>query len=177
MKAKPHECSYEPTIVLFLDLTAAIVTCLCHYGCILPLMSGASPYRVLEEALGLARVFRLRREQISRAEKQSRARWDVLAAIGSGRTVPSIARHIGLSRQSVQRIADLLAEARLARFESNPDHRRSPILRSTEEGVRLRERLDRQLRGWELTVEEVVEAEDLETASVVLQAIRSGLER
>jgi hypothetical protein len=31
--------------------------------------------------------------------------------------------------------------------------------------------------GWELTVEELVEAEDLETALVVLRAIRSGLER
>ncbi len=101
----------------------------------------------------------------------------MLAAIGPGRTVPSIARHIGLSRQSVQRVADLLAEARLARFEPNPDHRRSPILRTTEEGSRLKERLERQLRGWEQTLEEIVEADDLETALVVLRAIRSGLER
>jgi DNA-binding MarR family transcriptional regulator len=84
---------------------------------------------------------------------------------------------MGMARQSVQRIADLLAEARLVRFEANPDHRRSPLLRTTEEGSRLRERLERQLRGWEQTVEELVEAEDLETALVVLRAIRSGLER
>jgi DNA-binding MarR family transcriptional regulator len=84
---------------------------------------------------------------------------------------------MGMARQSVQRIADLLAEARLVRFEPNPDHRRSPLLRTTEEGSRLRERLERQLRGWEQTVEELVEAEDLETALVVLRAIRSGLER
>jgi DNA-binding MarR family transcriptional regulator len=84
---------------------------------------------------------------------------------------------MGLTRQSVQRIADLLAEARLVRFEPNPDHQRSPILKTTEEGSRVRERLERQLRGWELTVEELVEPEDLETALVVLRAIRSGLER
>jgi DNA-binding MarR family transcriptional regulator len=98
-------------------------------------------------------------------------------AIGSGRTVPHIARRMGMARQSVQRIADLLAEARLARFEPNPDHRRSPLLRTTEEGSRLRDRLERQIRGWEQTVEELVEPEDLETALVVLRAIRSGLER
>jgi DNA-binding MarR family transcriptional regulator len=133
--------------------------------------------RVLEESLALARLVRQKREQLSRAEKQSRSRWDVLAAIGSGRTVPSIARQMGLSRQSVQRLADVLAEARLARFEPNPDHRRSPLVTPTEEGLRLRERLDQKLRGWERTVEELVEAEDLDTALVVLRAIRSGLER
>ncbi len=84
---------------------------------------------------------------------------------------------MGMARQSVQRVADLLAEARVVRFEPNPDHRHSPILRATEEGARLRERLERQLRGWEQTVEELVEPEDLETALVVLRAIRSGLER
>jgi len=135
------------------------------------------PQRVLEEALSLARLYQSRREAIARLEKQSRARWEVLMAIGSGRTVPQIARRMGMARQSVQRIADLLAEARLVRFEPNPDHRRSPLLRTTEEGSRLRERLERQLRGWEQTVEELVEAEDLETALVVLRAIRSGLER
>lgn len=135
------------------------------------------PQRVLEEALSLARLYQSRREAIARLEKQSRARWEVLMAIGSGRTVPQIARRMGMARQSVQRIADLLAEARLVRFEANPDHRRSPLLRTTEEGSRLRERLERQLRGWEQTVEELVEAEDLETALVVLRAIRSGLER
>ena len=135
------------------------------------------PQRVLEEALSLARLYQSRREAIARLEKQSRARWEVLLAIGSGRTVPQIARRMGMARQSVQRIADLLAEARLVRFEPNPDHRRSPLLRTTEEGSRLRERLERQLRGWEQTVEELVEAEDLETALVVLRAIRSGLER
>ena len=131
----------------------------------------------MEEALSLARLYQSRREAIARLEKQSRARWEVLMAIGSGRTVPQIARRMGMARQSVQRIADLLAEARLVRFEPNPDHRRSPLLRTTEEGSRLRECLERQLRGWEQTVEELVESEDLETALVVLRAIRSGLER
>jgi len=135
------------------------------------------PRRVLDEALFLARLYQSRREAIARLEKQSRARWEVLLAIGSGRTVPQIARRMGMARQSVQRIADLLAEARLLRFEANPDHRRSPLLKTTEEGSRLRERLERQLRGWEQTVEELVEAEDLETSLVVLRAIRSGLER
>lgn len=133
--------------------------------------------RVLEEALVVAHLNRLRREEIAGLEKQSRARWQVLLAIGPGRTVPQVARLLRISRQSVQRVADLLAEGGQVRFEPNPDHRRSPILRATEEGTRLRERLERQGRGWEQTVEDLVEPEDLETALVVLRAIRSGLER
>src|SRR3972149_8149981 len=108
--------------------------------------------RVLDQALSGARLYQSRREEVARFEKQSRARWEVLIAVGSGRTAPQIARRMGMARQSVQRIADLLAEARLVRFEANPDHRRSPILRPTEEGSRLRERLERQIRGWGQTV-------------------------
>lgn len=133
--------------------------------------------RVLDEALSLARLYQSRREEVARFERQSRARWEVLTAIGSGRTVPQIARHLIMARQSVQRIADLLSEARLVRFEANPEHRRSPILRTTEEGARVRDRLETKLRGWQQTFEDLVEPEDLETALLVLRAIRSGLAR
>ena len=133
-------------------------------------------HRVLEEAITLVRFYELRRDDAARSERQSRARWEVLQAVGPGRTVPQIARRMGMARQSVQRVADLLAEARLVRFEPNPDHRRSPILRATEEGIRTRDRLERELREWEKSVEEVVDSEDLELALVVLRGIRSGLE-
>ncbi len=132
--------------------------------------------RVLAEASSLARLYRSRQEKVAKVEKQSRARWEVLLAVGSASTVPQVARRMGMTRQSVQRVADLLAEARLVRFEPNPDHRRSPILRTTEEGVRIRDRLERQMRGWGESAEELVDPEDLETALVVLRAIRSGLE-
>jgi len=139
-------------------------------------MSEAQVNRLLQEAISLSRIYELRREGVAKLEKQSRARWEVLLAIGTGHTVPQVARRMGMARQSVQRIVDLLAEARLVRFEANPDHRRSPILRPTDEGVRVRDRMERQLRGWSEKVEELVDSEELETALVVLRAIRSGLE-
>jgi len=132
---------------------------------------------VLEEVILLARSHGRRREAIASSAKQSRARWEVLTAIGNGRTVPQVARQMGTSRQSVQRVVDLLAEERLVRFEPNPEHQRSPMVRATEEGQRLRDRMERTMRGWEQGVEDLVEPEDLETALVVLRAIRSALER
>lgn len=111
------------------------------------------------------------------SEKLSRARWDVLRAVGDGRTVPQIAREMGTARQSVQRVADLLAETGLVRFDPNPGHRKSPILRATEEGSRLRERLDGRAHGWEQSVADLVAPQDLDTALVVLRAVASALER
>ncbi len=50
------------------------------------------------------------------------------------RTVPQIARRLGVTRQAVQRLGDLLARERMAAFEANPDHRASPYLVPTDKG-------------------------------------------
>lgn len=41
---------------------------------------------------------------------------------------------MGITRQSVQRIADLLVEKGLAEYRPNPAHRRAKLLAPTEEG-------------------------------------------
>lgn len=41
---------------------------------------------------------------------------------------------MGITRQSVQRIADLLVERGLAAYEPNPAHRRAKLLAPTEAG-------------------------------------------
>ena len=56
---------------------------------------------------------------------QTSARWRVLAAIGEAPlTVAQIARAWWLTRQSVQRVADVLVKDGLAAYEANPSHRR-----------------------------------------------------
>jgi DNA-binding MarR family transcriptional regulator len=42
---------------------------------------------------------------------------------------------MGLTRQSVQRIADLLVERGLAEYRDNPAHRRAKLLVATEDGL------------------------------------------
>jgi len=59
------------------------------------------------------------------------ARWQVLGAInraGHPMTVSQIGRRMGLSRQSVQRIANDLKALGFVTFESNPDHVRSMLV-------------------------------------------------
>ena len=61
--------------------------------------------------------------------------WQVLGAIlRHPLSVADIAREIGVTRQSVQRVADLLVAERLAEFRLNPAHARSKLLAPTTEG-------------------------------------------
>ncbi|MFF4848088.1 MarR family winged helix-turn-helix transcriptional regulator [Streptomyces sp. NPDC001194] len=61
--------------------------------------------------------------------------WQVLGAVlREPLPVAGIARAMGITRQSVQRIADLLVGKGLAEYVPNPAHRRAKLLRPTEEG-------------------------------------------
>ncbi|MEU9301295.1 helix-turn-helix domain-containing protein [Streptomyces sp. NPDC048269] len=86
-------------------------------------------------------VFRLNGQFLSVSEELARpagltaAWWQVLGAVlHEPLPVAGIARAMGITRQSVQRIADLLAAKGLAEYVPNPAHRRAKLLRPTEAG-------------------------------------------
>ncbi|MGW0574176.1 MarR family winged helix-turn-helix transcriptional regulator [Streptomyces tauricus] len=86
-------------------------------------------------------VFRLNGQYLGVAEELAgpagltAARWQVLGAVlREPLPVSGIARVMGITRQSVQRIADLLVERGLAEYVPNPAHRRAKLLRPTDEG-------------------------------------------
>ncbi|KOG39293.1 MarR family winged helix-turn-helix transcriptional regulator [Streptomyces decoyicus] len=61
--------------------------------------------------------------------------WQVLGAVlPEPLPVAGIARAMGITRQSVQRIADLLVDRGLAEYRPNPAHRRAKLLAPTDEG-------------------------------------------
>ena len=81
--------------------------------------------QVLELAEGLARPAGL-----------TAASWQVLGAVlPAPLTVAGIAREMGITRQSVQRTADLLVGRGLAAYADNPAHRRAKLVTPTPEGV------------------------------------------
>ncbi len=64
--------------------------------------------------------------------------WQVLAALrysAGPLAVASIARNMGLTRQAVQRIVDLLEEQGLVEFQPNPHHRRAKLVVLTRAGL------------------------------------------
>ena len=94
-------------------------------------------------------VFRLNGQVLGVAEDLARpvgltaAWWQVLGAVlGEPLPVAGIARAMGITRQSVQRIADLLVDKGLAEYVPNPAHRRAKLLRPTDAGMRAVHRID-----------------------------------
>ncbi|AZQ36383.1 MarR family transcriptional regulator [Streptomyces cyaneochromogenes] len=94
-------------------------------------------------------VFRLNGQFLAVAEELARpagltaAWWQVLGAVlGEPLPVSGIARAMGITRQSVQRIADLLVAKGLAEYRPNPAHRRAKLLAPTEEGRAAVSRID-----------------------------------
>jgi DNA-binding MarR family transcriptional regulator len=66
---------------------------------------------------------------------QSAARWKVLGVIAKQeRTVAKAALSLKLSRQAVQRVADVLAADGLVEYLDNPDDRRANLLALTSRG-------------------------------------------
>lgn len=87
-------------------------------------------------------TFRLNGQVLALAEELARpvgltaARWQVLGAVLSEPLpVSAIAREMGMARQSVQRIADILVDSGLAEYSDNPAHRRAKLLSPTDDGL------------------------------------------
>ncbi len=111
-------------------------------------------------------------EAIAKTVGQTQARWQVMSAAASERphTVPQIARVLGVTRQNVQRIADLLVAEGAAEYRDNPDHRSSPHLTLTRRGHSTLERLTKAAGGYHARI-----ARKLSPADVV--SLQRGLRR
>lgn len=90
---------------------------------------------IVADVYQLAGQLRRNADAIAGSIGQTQARWQVLsAASAEPKTVPQIARRLGIARQNVQRVADLLIDEGLAALSPNPDHKTSPFLVLTDSG-------------------------------------------
>jgi DNA-binding MarR family transcriptional regulator len=88
--------------------------------------------------------------------------WQVLGGVlDQPRSVAEVGRRMGMTRQGVQRVADLLVERGLAEYRPNPAHRRAKLLACTEAGYWAIRQISLVQRPWvnrvgaELGVEEL----------------------
>ncbi|MCC3765479.1 MarR family winged helix-turn-helix transcriptional regulator [Glycomyces sp. TRM65418] len=93
-------------------------------------------------------VFRLNGQFLDIAEGLARpagltaAHWQVLGAVlKEPLPVAGIARAMGITRQAVQRIADLLAANGMVEYRPNPAHRRAKLVAPTAQGLEAVERI------------------------------------
>jgi DNA-binding MarR family transcriptional regulator len=94
-------------------------------------------------------TFRLNGQFLDVSEKLARpvgltaAWWQVLGAVlNTPLPVSGIARVMGITRQSVQRVADLLVDRGLAEYRDNPAHRRAKLVAVTADGLAAVQRIE-----------------------------------
>ncbi|KJK50853.1 MarR family transcriptional regulator [Lentzea aerocolonigenes] len=124
------------------------------------------------------RTFRLYSAFMDAAEVMAKpvgltaAWWQVLGPVlREPLSVSGIAREIGLARQSVQRITDLLVDKGLAEYLPNPAHARAKLVRPTPEGYAAITRLREAQHEWANRVSAQVSLEDLRTTLATMTAL------
>jgi DNA-binding MarR family transcriptional regulator len=115
-------------------------------------------------------------EALTRPAGQTTARWQVLAsAEDAPLTVAQIARTLGLARQSVQRVADVLERDGLIRYDDNPRHRRARLVTLTEQGRASLERIQASQRPWANDLGAAVGERRLRQANAVLEGVLAAI--
>jgi DNA-binding MarR family transcriptional regulator len=103
--------------------------------------------------------------------------WQVLGGVlDEPRTVAAIGRRMGMTRQGVQRVADLLVERGLAEYRPNPAHRRAKLLACTEAGYWAVRQITLVQHPWAERVGVAVGADELRTVLATLRRLVEVLE-
>ena len=115
-------------------------------------------------------------ERMARAGGLTAARWQVLGGVlDEPRPVAEIARRMGLTRQSVQRVADLLVDEGFATWEPNPRHRRAKLLRPTQAARTAIHQIAVRQHPWSSAVGDAVGATPLRRAAATLEQVLEAM--
>jgi DNA-binding MarR family transcriptional regulator len=129
--------------------------------------------RLVADVLECAGALRRYGDALTRPLGQTEVRWAVLSVLSGGgtRTVPQVARRLGVTRQSVQRVANLLAAEGLIESVTNPENARSPLFRLSERGEEVLAAITRAADPWLRRVGEELSFDDLRQARAALAVL------
>lgn len=114
-------------------------------------------------------------DQLSADMGLTGARWQVLGAIAleeKALTVAQIARRMGLQRQSVQRLTDILVEQGILAYHPNPEHKRAKLVNFTQDGHGVYARMQKIQESWFDEVTADFSREELQQATSLLRRLR-----
>ncbi|WP_193313918.1 helix-turn-helix domain-containing protein [Xanthomonas sp. LMG 12462] len=106
--------------------------------------------------------------------------WQVLGALGYSPVplpVAHIARNMGLTRQAVQRVVELLAEHGCVVFETNPHHARAKLVVLTQAGRAALGAAEAAVASLDQHLIDRLGAERVRTAIAVLLDMRDALDQ
>jgi len=89
--------------------------------------------------------------------------------------VPRISRARHVTRQHIQTLTNALRERGLVALEPNPEHRRSPLVRMTQEGRDAIERMKRRERRLFERLDLAARGAELKQATETLRSVRTAL--
>jgi DNA-binding MarR family transcriptional regulator len=116
-------------------------------------------------------------DRITGSIGQSSARWQVLGRVGyQPQTVAQMARDMGHARQSVQRLADVLAKEGLVVYKDNPADQRTRLLELTPPGAEILAEIYAQSEEWSRQMMTKLDAMQLAEVSDALDKIAHILE-
>jgi DNA-binding MarR family transcriptional regulator len=134
----------------------------------------------------IVEVFRLNGQLIATADRLvskfgiTGARWQVMGALvrsGGRETVPRLAKDMGLTRQSVQRVVNEMVIDGMLLFEDNPHHKRSQLVTLSAKGEKVfTAALEIQL-PWVKALSKGIGKKRMVDAKLVLEALRKRLEK
>jgi DNA-binding MarR family transcriptional regulator len=131
---------------------------------------------LMQENAALHRALLAVGEEIAGAAGLSHAWSQCLQQIGDEpRTVAAIAARLGMTRQSVQRVADLLVTDGLAGYAENPNHRRAQLLTLTGPGREALRLMREKHRDWVRRAASHLAGIDLAEVTDQLSAIRAAI--
>lgn len=129
------------------------------------------------QVLKLAGALETAGNVLARPAGQSSARWQVLAAIEhEPHSVAAVARALSHTRQSVQRIADLVVAEGLAHYSPNPAHRRAKLLELTPAGLSALRAIQTAQVDWAQRIAEGLEPAEFDTATELLTELGRRLD-
>jgi DNA-binding MarR family transcriptional regulator len=116
-------------------------------------------------------------DRMTRSIGQSSARWQVLGRAGyAPQTVAQMAREMGHARQSVQRIADVLATEGLLAYIDNPADRRAKLVELTPRGAEVLATIYTLNETWSQHIMDKLDPQQLSQLADALEKIGDILE-
>lgn len=115
-------------------------------------------------------------EWISGSVGQTSSRWQVLGSVYIPQTAAEIARALGISRQGVQRVANVLIQEGLIESRPHPTDQRTFLLELTERGRAVMAAIYSQQLNWSSSVEKAMDVDRLKRATELLTELGNDLE-
>jgi len=116
-------------------------------------------------------------ESLAQSVGLTSAKWQILGVLARGPApVASVARLVGLTRQSVQQTADVMEADGLIAYRENPHHRRAQLMEPTRAALEALAKLRPREIDFANLMGQPHTLEALDTALAVLREARQALE-